>query len=292
MRTQAMDSLIPAVAAHQILNPAEDTQGDADGDWRNDAIMAHSTRPPRLGDDLIFPQSSSPEGTIYGNGNAARHLWRDRNQSYRGREGMWCASLPVGDKSGDGLWMGTCRKTGEHDERSYETHLPGLITPVHDHREEILTFSNGLDTSQHANQLHSSPSMKNNNIDDVDRRHSLQDDPEKEFHDGFVTQIYNYLSLGYPCVAHYYDHELSQISSIPVKELRRDDLETDAKGYVNVTGDAAVGANTKSAGRTCMRWVALRLYIHDWARQQPRVAKNDSNIEAWGVCERKGSWAV
>lgn len=104
-----------------------------------------------------------------------------------------------------------------------------------------------------------------------------------EFDDSFVTQIYNYLSLGYPCVARYYDHELSKISGIPVEELRRDDLSADARGYVVAPADnLAVG---------CVRWKALRLYIHEWARQQPNMVEEETGLEGWGVPERRGSWA-
>ncbi|GKZ40220.1 hypothetical protein AbraIFM66950_003703, partial [Aspergillus brasiliensis] len=66
------------------------------------------------------------------------------------------------------------------------------------------------------------------------RNHASEEDLDLELTDSFVTQIYNYLSLGYPCVARYYDHELSTISGISVADLRRDDLKTDAKGYVSV----------------------------------------------------------
>jgi hypothetical protein len=104
-----------------------------------------------------------------------------------------------------------------------------------------------------------------------------------EFDDGFVTQIYNYLSLGYPCLARYYDRELSRISGISIEHLRQDDLQTDAKGYVV--------ASTNASQLSCMRWKALRLYIHEWARQQPSM-EDETNLEAWGMPERRGSWAV
>jgi hypothetical protein len=110
-----------------------------------------------------------------------------------------------------------------------------------------------------------------------------------EFDDAFVTQMYNYLSLGYPCVARYYDHELSKVSGIPVSDLRRDDLHTDAKGYVGVTKGSATSGDIE--GSVCMRWKALRIYIHQWARQHPRVTECDSSFETWGVRERRGSWA-
>lgn len=274
---------------HQILNTAREIQGTADDHWQDGASVTQATSPPMLGEDLIFPQSSSPDGTIYENKNAARHRQMIFEQRYGGRGGLWCANLGVNDKRGDGLWMGTCRRASKYDGESRETLQPELKNPIHDHIKEAPTTSNGLTASKYAGKLPSNPSVKGQDLENVGRELNSQDYIEKEFHDGFVTQIYNYLSLGYPCVAHYYDHELSKISSIPVKELRRDDFHTDAKGYVSV--DEATAGNTKSTGRTCMRWVALRLYIHEWAKHQPRTTENDNNLEAWGVCERKGSWA-
>ena len=46
---------------------------------------------------------------------------------------------------------------------------------------------------------------------------------EEDFGDDFITQVYNYLSLGYPSIARMFDEELSTISKIPVSELRQDD---------------------------------------------------------------------
>ncbi|KAJ4289289.1 hypothetical protein N0V88_007040 [Collariella sp. IMI 366227] len=65
------------------------------------------------------------------------------------------------------------------------------------------------------------------NLDEKLRREKAAADLEEkiaaEFDDHFVTQVYNYLSLGYPATARQYDEELSKISRIPVKELERDD---------------------------------------------------------------------
>jgi hypothetical protein len=57
----------------------------------------------------------------------------------------------------------------------------------------------------------------------LDKKLNAEQEIEKEFHSGVITQIYNYLSLGYPSLAHKFDVELSKISRIPVEELRRDD---------------------------------------------------------------------
>lgn len=120
-----------------------------------------------------------------------------------------------------------------------------------------------------------------------------------EFTDSFVTQVYNYLSLGYPAMARAYDDELSKISRIPVVELERDDTNAmdgigHATGHLSLddiddkTGD---GKPRNSASHDdCPRWHALKLYIYEWARQHPDL--DSISPLAWGMRERRGSWGV
>lgn len=236
------------------------------------APKSNLASPPMLGDDIVLPQSLSPEGTMCENAEGGAQAAPD---PCSGCGGLWCAaSHPEGGR-GTGLWMGTCRK-GDGHERDPQV-LTGIMTPMPQSEEaerdpfsEILTTRGGsadqLDRQRAAGVNSSSKAL------------------EDEFHDGFVTQIYNYLSLGYPCVARYYDYELSRISGIAIEELRQDDRQTDAKGYVVAPdNDRAV---------PCMRWEALRLYIQEWARQQPFMAEDEPGVEAWGMPERKGSWAI
>ena len=116
-----------------------------------------------------------------------------------------------------------------------------------------------------------------------------EEEIDHEFGDAFVTQIYNYLSLGFPCIARFYDPELSKVSGISLEELRQNDLHTDPRGYILLTEDsAAAGPVTRGV---CKRWIALRLYIRDWARHQSNNYMGNGHPESWGVCERKGSWA-
>lgn len=218
--------------------------------------------PPMLGGDLVMPQSLSPDGTICETGDVDHDSRKAQDPCSR-CGGLWCAS-PVGNPGHHaGLWMGTCHK------------------PV-DRTGEVRSGSDWKG-SRYASmdQLATSPEFSDRlNVVSSSLRKLLDD----EFNDEFVTQIYNYLSLGYPCLARYFDHELSQISGISVEDLRRDDLQTDAKGYV-----VAPVAEDKTP---CMRWKALRLYIHDWVRQQPNMEDEEMNVEAWGMPERRGSWAL
>ncbi|KAK4173513.1 hypothetical protein QBC36DRAFT_55842 [Triangularia setosa] len=151
----------------------------------------------------------------------------------------------------------------------------------------------------------------------------LEEKISTEFDDKFVTQVYNYLSLGYPATARLYDEELSKISRIPAEELERDDdaiMEnlwgTEAHSHsqssdsqsqnsddsgprraggkrIKATGhimlDSEEQDNVKEEDR-CPRWKALKLYIYEWARQHPDL--NAISPLAWGVRERRGSWGI
>ena len=277
-----LDSPIPTMAAQQILNTSTEIQTPADGDEQYDVLGARPTSPPLLGDDLIFPQSLSPQGTRNINGNIASQSHGYFDQLYQPSGGLWCANLHVVHGGGGGLWMGTCHKEGERDGKSL---FQGPITSANGH-QDVLTYPDALVSYEDANQISYNPSINDREFDDTSRRFNAQDDLEKEVNDGFVTQIYNYLSLGYPCVARHYDHELSEFSSMSVKELQQDDLHTDDKGYVGIFEGTA--GNTMPSGCISMRWMALRLYIQEWVKRQPRMA---GNLEASSVCERRGSWA-
>ncbi|KAK8188699.1 hypothetical protein BKA81DRAFT_308000 [Phyllosticta paracitricarpa] len=124
----------------------------------------------------------------------------------------------------------------------------------------------------------------------VQEKLTAQQAIEEEFSDAFVTQVYNYLSLGYPSIARNFDEELSKISRIPVDELRQDDDLAMARGYIRLGDDN----NAKDAGiteETCMRWRALRVYIYEWAKQQPRMVPAGRALGGFGVSARRGSWA-
>ncbi|KAL1383675.1 hypothetical protein HDK64DRAFT_209119 [Phyllosticta capitalensis] len=131
---------------------------------------------------------------------------------------------------------------------------------------------------------------RKDHMQSIDAKLTAQQTIEEEFSDAFVTQVYNYLSLGYPSIGRNYDDELSKISRIPVEELRQDDDLAKARGYIRLGEDN----NAKDAGiteETCMRWRALRVYIYEWAKQQPRMVPADRALGGFGVSARRGSWA-
>jgi hypothetical protein len=112
----------------------------------------------------------------------------------------------------------------------------------------------------------------------------LEEKIEHEFDDTFVTQVYNYLSLGYPAMARAFDGELSRISTMTIEDLEKDDEKQLAQGHL-VEPEA-----DKPRDQRCPRWHALQSYIKEWARQHPNLDSMDP--VGWGVRERRGSWAV
>lgn len=237
--------------------------------------------PPMLGSDIVIPRSASPEGTICEH-SSTDVASRDVHDVCTGCGDLWYAPPPQGSGKGAGLWMGTCCKN-EGQDREIHGLLPGIVTPMP--RVDEAGISMGLSPSPshtHLDRLAASPG---NHSSRKPASPNLQKVIDSEFHDGFVTQIYNYLSLGYPCLARSYDYELSRISGISVEDLRRDDLKTDARGYV-------VAPGTDNLADACARWKALRLYIQEWARQEPGMAEEETNLEGWGLPERRGSWAI
>lgn len=234
------------------------------------------TSPPMLGGDIVLPQSLSPDGTMCENSTADGS--QGAQDPCNGCEGLWCAdSRPQGGR-GAGLWMGTCRKGERGDDHGDVHAFSGIMTPMLRGDETDLDRLSRSSTCTNLHGMTGQPSPRPDILNITPK--SLQD----EFHDGFITQIYNYLSLGYPCIARYYDYELSKISGIAVQVLRRDDLHTDARGYVVAPDNDSVTA--------CTRWRALRRYIREWARQQPSMAEDDTGLEGWGMPERRGSWAI
>ncbi|OQD68791.1 hypothetical protein PENDEC_c031G03693 [Penicillium decumbens] len=232
------------------------------------------TSPPMLGDDIVLPRSLSPVGTRCENSTAedGSHAAQD---SCRGGVGLWYVDSRPDDDRGTGLWKGTCSKSHSEDGQR----ASGIMTPMPRGDDTDMDRLSRSSTCTNLHGMTSQPGPRKDDFLSISSK-SLED----EFNDAFVTQIYNYLSLGYPCVARYYDYELSKISGIAIQDLRRDDLHTDARGYV-----VAMEGNPVTA---CTRWRALRRYIREWARQQPRMAEDDTGLEAWGMPERKGSWAI
>lgn len=251
--------------------------------------MRHAASPPMLGHDIVFPMSVSPQGTTYEDEEDTHRSEERRKTGDGGRStGLW-SSYPHGEnRNGKGLWGGLCRKDEDPDLSHIRT---GIVTPRLEIEGDSYFSLNQAAHSSAGIQNPAKPSDSVSHISHVDKMSGIETDIEREFHDGFVSQVYNYLSLGYPSLARYYDHELSKISGVSIDDLRKDDLHTDAMGYVGVPDRSRVDKDRTILDK-CMRWSALRLYIREWAKQRPEMVSNGESLDAWGVRERRGSWAI
>ncbi|KAI9815407.1 MAG: hypothetical protein M1832_005477 [Thelocarpon impressellum] len=172
-------------------------------------------------------------------------------------------------KDGGGLWMGFCA-AGDEGLHTAKPIPSLLVTPV----DEIDDPMDVCDASGPASKA------------------VVEAQLDVEYSDAFVTQVYNYLSLGYPSLARKFDHELSKISRVPAEELCRHDAEALAKGFVGLDEGQGADQDGVTGGR-CGRWKALRLYIREWARQNPGMTSGaDSELDNWGDRGRRGSWAI
>jgi len=292
--------------------------GIFENDISKDLEMARiraRARPPMLGADIKFPRSESPEPARF---DVTQGCWKDRNamcylteqvNENSKPEGLWCPpetkdtsfsqwSKPNSRASSrGGLWGGFCTESG---------HLgvgpsgpTGLMTP----RVEPEDFGSLEHASMGGSEprqglftggLPPSPPPSNSGMANLDEKLEQELQKEKsidqEFGDAFVTQVYNYLSLGYPSLARRFDAELSKISGIAVAELRRDDHLPSAKGYIRF-GDDEDEMHEGIREVDCWRWRALKLYIKEWARQQPFMVQKEDVMGGFGVVVRRGSWA-
>ncbi|KAL7920414.1 hypothetical protein ACQKWADRAFT_298463 [Trichoderma austrokoningii] len=273
--------------------------------------------PPMLGKDLVFRRCPSPKFTTLEPPQDPLEAHMIEDQAARDLPGQ------------AGLWRGYCcrsESTGGfivppelHNPKMIETPITATFPGHHDvdvvvddagvvllSEEPVSIFSpsgyvsssSGL-TSSHSGGLWGGSALQLPNGGAEEELSGLKERLQREkviaerddkilqeFDGGFVTQVYNYLSLGYPAMARGFDEELSRISHIGIEQLRRDDTKQMAKGHmVEVAVDEAAPEEDR-----CPRWVALRSYITEWARQHPDLDNLDPL--AWGVRERRGSWAI
>lgn len=269
------------------------------GTTRQLAGMRNAASPPMLGEKLVFPRSISPKHT---------RLTPDqkpipRNKAHAeeavavqgGGPMLWGAKADVSDPGTDGLWMGMCQKGDGESGHTSPIHVKyGIMTPVVEKENPFGTVTPGKAHGRFGHGMGFLPKTPpRSTIDEfaesLDKKLTFEQEIDKEFHSGVVTQVYNYLSLGYPSLAHEFDEELSKISRIPIEDLRRDDERADAKGYVGAPEGEGMDLERAVDGK-CARWTALRLYIREWARQLPTIAEKDR--EDWGIRARRGSWAL
>ncbi|KAI1627353.1 hypothetical protein EDD37DRAFT_560543 [Exophiala viscosa] len=283
------------------------------------AKMMAAATPPMLGKDLTFPYTISPKMTRCDPDQPPRP--RNAEDSHAevcpGSPHLWISDTRPNLDTGAGLWMGMCQGAMWQPSSAQNGLRSGLQTPAPQtparemHNPFEAMFSGNSSTpgrgtltpairrrpASGISFLPLTPPRSQDGDDftnTIDRKLQLEKKIEEEFPPGVITQIYNYLSLGYPSLAHMFDEELSKISRVPLEELRKDDYLVDAKGYVGAPeGDGA--EEREVIGGKCKRWEALRLYVHEWARQSPNFADDRRRAalganEDWGARARKGSW--
>jgi len=307
-----------ALAARHHLNIAHPSRRDSqkanqDGDDEL-AKMREAASPPMQGNEIKFPFSISPKMTRCDPDQAPRprrHNSEEEPEHDIGVQGMWSVHVsPATSDAPTGLWGGLCQADTSRPTSPATPLRSGLQTPSY---FVSRTPAHGSKTPRRPHMwLQPGPaflpltpprSRNEKQLDSftvaLDQKLSLERQIDEEFSPRVITQIYNYLSLGYPSLARPFDEELSKISRISILELRRDD-RTDTgtmKGHIGAPeteGEAEEDEDGRVKG--CRRWEALRLYVREWARQSPNFTEQRalSNIGTgmWGnnAPVRKGSW--
>ncbi|KAL9110057.1 MAG: hypothetical protein Q9227_005396 [Pyrenula ochraceoflavens] len=256
--------------------------------------MRNAASPPMLGGDIAFPFSVSPKTTRCDVDQVPVPRKADTGESHREDvNGLWSANIKVQNDDASGLWMGLCKEQSKEGAmKPSKSARSGIMTPAPE-TDPTYMGGNAIDKPLEARQLPITPVASHSDdlmtdVARVDKILAREKQIEEEFDDTFVTQIYNYLSLGYPSLARPFDTEISKISRIAVDELRKDDQSPDARGYIAVPEGRGSNAEAPAEG-SCVRWTALKVYIHEWARQQPDMTENIA--EDWGARVRRGSWA-
>jgi len=257
--------------------------------------MQKAASPPMLGGDLKFRRCPSPKAT---------KLETDQRHNV----------LPNRCDNGGGLWGGYCVANETQQYLSPVPRGPAMIQTPSVERDDPFASAFAIELSSSERTSPTSPNFLtpqtlrlsgppspstqrkqqdrgiqlvsgiNIRLKEQAKQSKLEEEIEREFDDQFVTQVYNYLSLGYPALAWAYDAELSKISNVPIEELRRNDRTKDIRGYIGAPESAGAKGH-------CARWMALKLYIKEWARQHPSMAEGGGPV-MWGVRARRGSWAI
>lgn len=255
--------------------------------------MRSAASPPMLGGDLVFRMCPSPKATKF-----------ESDQSFEVH--------PNRSDTGGGLWGGYCvaDEPGEFLSPDVNKAEPLIQTPLASTATQpdpfAVAFANSVTMSDgpsntHTSNRSSSPKTTTeggvrmlSGIDDRLKAEAKRSKDEEaiseEFNNTFVTQVYNYLSLGYPSLARQYDEELARISQVSEEELRVDDGKA-AAGHIGLKLEGKVLQSGEGA-EDLVRWRALKLYIREWARQNPDMGTGAVGPSAWGVRARRGSWAI
>ena len=249
--------------------------------------MQKAASPPMAGQNLKFPKCESPQAT-----RLDVHQFPGVKKSdvaeTRQHTGLWTPGGGASRKSSvSGLWNGVCNINNQEVVIPPKIIQTGLLTPTHDRSDPLSSKNDGH------RQLPPSPPNSQEETSHLDSILRREQSIEQELNDTFVSQVYNYLSLGYPSLARKFDLELSKITRVSVEDLRKDDERCNAKGYVGAPeGTGTDPRGVMEGNQKCERWCALKVYVKEWARQQPEMGPVEEIEGGWGAVGRKGSWAI
>ena len=268
-----------------------------------------------LGNDLKFPRSASPEPARFDVTQGSQTLRsqmcylteqsQENSLNPKSPDGLWLKSSTHGSarsSQSQGLWGGFCVETEEHKSSllAPPSGPTGLMTPMVEGPNPFERFGSINMTISRPPTPPSSVKRGEDPISHMDSvLHSdrdLDELMERDYPDTFITQVYNYLSLGYPSLARPFDEELSKISRVPISELRYDDqiAKKMPKGYIRLGDDfegRGDGVDQTLQNGGCARWKALKIYVREWAKQEKGMVPIDDIGGNWGTGARRGSWA-
>ncbi|KAF2859171.1 hypothetical protein K470DRAFT_259192 [Piedraia hortae CBS 480.64] len=288
---------------------------------RMDSDVELRNRPPLLGKSLDFPRCKSPDSvravalTDNVPGAETDGLWNRPTKPADKKTGLWGGHCIESSPPKSGLWNGLCGEqstnppavlwnnhcttsppssppnsltSGLWNGLCASSPTPRAITPF-----QTKKLQTGLLTP-HTQSRASSPVR---DAPPTNTERLLDEIMLAEFPDSFVTQVYNYLALGYPALARDYDYELEKITAVPVAELRSRDKEVGrSRGYIPFGEDfereQSRDALHPSGDEMPPRWRALKLYIREWARQEKNMVGEESPWKQWATAARRGSWGI
>lgn len=262
------------------------------------AAMRRAASPPLLGDNITFPRCESPETCHISTDlpfelRAEEEGRRDPTQKC-GLWGGYCFNKEKGVLGGDkltppggsGLWggMGGGRPAdvlspppSPAGSGMWSAPAPGPALR-----------SQGLNPFQNVIPVQPPPPTQPQRAKPTLCPEEKEKRIQEEFTDEFVTQLYNYLSLGYPATARAFDGELGAAAGMSEDEVRTGDEVVLKRGHIC---DGLVGGlPVERRGR---RWWALREYVLAWARGQESLEGGGEGVGAGvgvGVWRGRGSW--
>ena len=298
--------------------------------WQKDnemKSMRNAASPPMAGGDLRFPRCQSPRQTrldVYQYPGQRKPTGTDTRQ----HSGLW---TPGGSRSRrgsqSGLWMGVNAASAQQPSTAHwQSIQTGLLTPNVERTDDPFNSTpssagaspsaattsktsyltpSSLPPSPPSSQEESTAANPNVTVQPPGSPTPLPEALDQELDDVFVTQLYNYLSLGYPSLARSYDEELAKISQMSLETIRKDDESGNSKGYIGAP-EGTTGLDMRGCREgKCQRWLALRIYVKEWARQQVILRGAEAVVGwsvpaggihgrdgGWGAAARKGSWAI